>query len=194
MLQSNVPGNGIMLQETETPTAYEGRHAAHIENVESAVSSSIHSLEQAVRWPKLEALAAQILGVPASAQAITFNNWSPDPWPVFGTNGARFCTVSRISLTIVKPDPPQKIFYVLTFHLKSDGWTSTPPNTPTYASPLRIDLRNAQGGVVWSFDQRIGIPCGVDRDVRLSETMPVDVFNLITGAGLSMPSVTFWRC
>lgn len=173
---------------------YEDTQTMHVPNTESLFSSILHTTEKAVKFSVLDAQMCATLGINA-AQSITFNSWSPDPWTVVGTNGARLVTFSRMSLTIIKPDPPQKVFYVLAMHIKSEGWTSTPPNTPPYASPFRIDIKNSQGGIIWGFDQRIGITCGADYDIRLSETFYVDVFNLIAGAGLSVPSsVTFWRC
>ena len=174
-------------------TQYQAASAVHVPQTQSAFASTQHAYETALRAAALDAQMQTAFGVRAS-QSITFNSWSPDPWQVVGTNGALLCSVSRISMTIIRPDPPQKVFYILTFHIKSEGWTSTPPNSPPYASLLRIDIKNAQGGIIWSFDQRIGITCGIDNEVRLSETFYVDVFNQIAGAGLSMPNVTFWHC
>ena len=163
-------------------------------SIESAVSSSMQTLEKAARPAKLDVQIRTILGLPRAAQAITFNNFSPDPWTVVGVNGARLVTISGISLTVVKPDPPQKIFYVLSIHVKSEGWTTTPPNAPPTVGPIRVDFLNAQGGIVWFVEPRISVQCGTNDNQRMSETIPVDIFNLISRASISMPSITFWRC
>jgi|RhiMethySRZTD1v2_1073278.scaffolds.fasta_scaffold07672_7 hypothetical protein len=168
---------------------------SHVPSTVPTFSASQQTSSKALQPTALDPQVGRILGAAPTSQSITFNSWSPDPWTVVGTNGAALVTFSRISLTIVKPDPPAKVFYVLFTHIKSEGWTTTPPNTAPYASPFRIDIKNAAGGIIWGFDQRIGIACGVDGDLRLSETFYVDVFDQIAGAGLSIPTnVTFWRC
>jgi len=164
-------------------------------SIESAVSSSMQTLEKAMRPTALDAQTRTIFGLTRGAQSITFNNFSPDPWTITGVHtGARLVTISRMSLTVVRPDPPQKIFYILSIHVKSEGWTGTPPNTPPTVTPLRVDLLNAQGGIAWFVEPRISVQCGTDDNQRGSETIAVDIFNLISRASISMPSVTFWRC
>ena len=165
---------------------------AHRGSVQSAVSSSMHTLEKAERLKALDAQTRKLLGLPAAAQSITFNNWSPDPWTVVGLNGAKLVTISHINLTVIKPDPPQKIFYLLSTDVKSEGWTVTPPQQPPMLGPLRLDFSNAQGGIVWSASPTISVQCGTNENQRNNDTIYTDIFSLISSAHLSIPSVTFW--
>jgi hypothetical protein len=109
-------------------------HVPRPTRVESAFSSSMHTLDKAERHSAPVAQTRKVLALPAAAQSITFNSWSPDPWTVVAGDGTRLVTISHINLTIVKPDPPQKIFYLLSTDVKSEGWTVTPPQSRPHRS------------------------------------------------------------
>jgi hypothetical protein len=161
----------------------------------SVFSSSMHTLDKAERH-SVDEQSRKFLGlIPRPAQALTFNSWSPDPWTIVAGDGTKLVTISNISLTIVRPHPPQKILYLLSTDVKSEGWTETAPNEPDIEGPLRLDFLSSQGGIVWSVTPMISVQCGTDETQRNGGSIVVDIFDLISSVHLSIPTtVNFWRC
>jgi hypothetical protein len=167
-----------------------------------SVQSRFHSIRKPARkvdW-KFDHNIMTLLGfsnLDVLPETLTFDNWSPDPWTVAAADGTKLVTFSHIGLTITKA---QVIGggIVLTFYLnlnvQTDGYTVTPPNSVEIDGMLRLDLSDAQGGLIWSDTFGLEMSCGTNRPQWASSRIGTDIYDLIAGAHLSVPEQDFWPC
>jgi hypothetical protein len=130
-------------------------------------------------------------------ETLTFDNWSPDPWTVAAADGTKLVTFSHIGLTITKAQVIGGgivLTYYLNLNVQTNGWTVVAPNTTEYDGQLRLDLSNAQGGLIWSDNFGVEMSCGTNGPQWASSRIGTDIYDLIAGVHLSIPSQSFWPC
>jgi hypothetical protein len=104
---------------------------------------------------------------------------------------------SHIGLTITKAQVIGGgivLTYYLNLNVQTDGWTVTPPNSVEVDGTLRLDLSNAQGGLIWSDNFGVEMSCGTNGPQWASKRIGTDIYDLIAGVHLSIPSQSFWPC
>ena len=62
------------------------------------------------------------------------------------------------------------------------------PNTPPINGQLRLDFSNAQGGLIWTENLSLEMSCGTNKPEWASNRIAVDIYDLIAGTHLSIPS------